>query len=42
MPTPRKTPCTSEINQSSWKSVLYHSRLLKRDQVNNMPQQNSM
>ncbi|CAH8554113.1 unnamed protein product [Schistosoma rodhaini] len=42
MPTPRKTPYTSEINQSSWKSVLYHSRLLKRDQVNNMPQQNSM
>lgn len=42
MPTPRKTSCPNEINQNNWKSVLYHPRLLKRGQVNNIPQENSM
>ncbi|CAH8550630.1 unnamed protein product [Schistosoma bovis] len=42
MPTPRKTSCPNEMNQNNWKSVLYHPRLLKRGQVNNIPQENSI
>ncbi|VDO53515.1 unnamed protein product [Schistosoma margrebowiei] len=42
MSTPRKISCPNEINQNSLKSGLYHPRLLKRGQVNNMPQEKSM
>uniref|UniRef100_A0A095A3Z4 Uncharacterized protein n=1 Tax=Schistosoma haematobium TaxID=6185 RepID=A0A095A3Z4_SCHHA len=42
MPTPHKASYPNEINQNNWKSVLYHPRLLKRGQVNNIPQENSM
>ncbi|CAH8495861.1 unnamed protein product [Schistosoma turkestanicum] len=41
MPTPRRT-YSNEINQTSLKSGICHSRLLKRGQINNTQPQNSI